>query len=102
MTIGTAIRLLRHARGLTQTEVAEAASLSQASMNKWEAGSHVIRRSSIRLVAPALGVSVDLLTAIQQGRQPKTAGDRLTVAKLNNIDRALTELATHLAKEPQP
>ncbi len=55
------IRAIRTFRGLTQSEVAERASLRQAFVADIEAGKHIGCAASLKAIAKALGMPLDVI-----------------------------------------
>ena len=60
MFIGTKIRLLREAAGLSQTQLAEAAGLAPGSLRNYEQGRYDPPWEAVFQLAAALGVSADV------------------------------------------
>jgi transcriptional regulator with XRE-family HTH domain len=66
--IGTALRAVRTARGLTQKEVADKVGTTQPQYSAWEAGKHEPRGATVGLLCKALGISEsELLGARLEG-----------------------------------
>ena len=59
--LGNRIEDLRKKKGMTQTELADAAQTTRTTVSKWETGDSEPSATQLRLVAEALGVSVDYL-----------------------------------------
>ena len=60
--IGERVRTIRKRRALTQAELAEAANLSVDTISKVENGLHEPRPPTVRKLAGALQVEVEILT----------------------------------------
>jgi transcriptional regulator with XRE-family HTH domain len=60
-TVGTRIRAIRRARGLTQTELAAACDVSRSAVAQWETDRAGQLRGNISRIADALGTSVEHL-----------------------------------------
>ena len=98
-TIGARIRALRHARGLTQDELAAACEVSRSAVAQWETDRSGQLRGNISRIADALGASVEHLL---HGSNAAT-GDELAMLRLYQAcdpeDRAfLLRTAHKLAK----
>ncbi len=61
VTIGSRIRTLRRARGLTQDTLAVSTGVSRSAVAQWETGRAGQMGSKLRRIAEALGVSVSML-----------------------------------------
>jgi len=100
-TVGTRIRTLRRARGLTQDELASACDVSRSAVAQWETDRAGQLRGNISRIADALGTSVEHLL---HGSQAQT-GDELAMLRLYQAcdpeDRAfLLRTAHKLARRP--
>jgi len=98
-TVGTRIRALRRARGLTQDELATACEVSRSAVAQWETDRAGQLRGNISRIADALGTSVEYLL---HGSTAQT-GDELAMLRLYRAcdpeDRAfLLRTAHKLAK----
>ena len=71
MTIGTAIRILRHARGRTLKQVASAGDVCVSIVHNTEVGKRPPSDKALPGIAKGLGVSADLLFAIRDGGPTK-------------------------------
>ena len=70
-TIGTRIRLLRKALGLSQTDLAERVGVCFQQVQKYENGKTTISASRLQQISDALGVSILMLL-----RDPETMPDQ--------------------------
>ena len=61
VTIGSRIRTLRRARGLTQDTLAVSTGVSRSAVAQWETGRAGQMGGKLRRIAEALGVSVSML-----------------------------------------
>jgi transcriptional regulator with XRE-family HTH domain len=77
-TVGTRIRALRRARGLTQDELAAACDVSRSAVAQWETDRAGQLRGNISRIADALGTSVENLL---HGSNQAT-GDELAMLRL--------------------
>jgi len=77
-TVGTRIRALRRARGLTQDELAAACDVSRSAVAQWETDRAGQLRGNISRIADALGTSVENL--LHGSNQAK--GDELAMLRL--------------------
>jgi transcriptional regulator with XRE-family HTH domain len=105
-TVGTRIRALRRARGMTQDDLAAACNVSRSAVAQWETDRAGQLRGNITRIADALGASVEHLI---QGTDPTSAttGDELAMLRLYQAcdpeDRAfLLRTAHKLARRPTP
>ncbi len=103
-SVGTRIRTLRRARGLTQDELASACNVSRSAVAQWETDRAGQLRGNISRIASALGASVEHLL---EGHAPNTGntGDELAMLRLYRAcdpeDRAfLLRTAHKLARHP--
>jgi transcriptional regulator with XRE-family HTH domain len=99
MTVGARIRALRHARGLTQDELAAACDVSRSAVAQWETDRSGQLRGNISRIADALGTSIEHLLH----GSPSATGDELAMLRLYQAcdpeDRAfLLRTAHKLAK----
>jgi transcriptional regulator with XRE-family HTH domain len=63
-TLGDRLRRYRSAKGLTQTELAERAKVSRASIASWEGGTRSMRMGpQVRRLARVLGVTIEDLVS---------------------------------------
>lgn len=58
--IGQLIREARKAKGVTQTELAEKLNISQAAVNRYEAGTQNLTIDTIQKIATALGSDINV------------------------------------------
>jgi transcriptional regulator with XRE-family HTH domain len=72
--IGLRVRRLRVDRGLTQRQLAEQAGVSVDAIHTIERGRKYPRRSTIQLLARALGVAVDDLPRAAPARRRRSRG----------------------------
>lgn len=79
--VGTRIRALRRARGLTQDDLALACGVSRSAVAQWETDRAGQLRGNITRIAEALDVSIEHLL---QGSSPPvaTTGDELAFLRL--------------------
>ena len=80
-TVGARIRALRHTRGLTQDELADACDVSRSAVAQWETDRAGQLRGNITRIADALGTTVEVLL---QGERPQSdfTGDELAMLRL--------------------
>jgi transcriptional regulator with XRE-family HTH domain len=80
-SVGTRIRALRRARGLTQDQLAEACDVSRSAVAQWETDRSGQLSGNITRIAAALGSSVEHLL---QGSDPTSGatGDELAMLRL--------------------
>jgi len=111
--LGLAIRLRRHARGLSQSALGEAIGVSFQQIQKYERGSNRVSFSTMVRICEALGCHVsDLVAEVEQlgdGRsgpqdlltQPEAAPLLEALAQIRSagVRRAVLELARGLARE---
>ncbi len=100
LTVGTRIRALRRARGLTQDELAAACDVSRSAVAQWETDRSGQLRGNISRIADALGTSIENLL---HGSNSAT-GDELAMLRLYKAcdpdDRAfLLRTALKLARQ---
>lgn len=98
MTIGTAIRLLRAARGLTLKAVAMRGGGSLTLMHKIEQDERDPNENHIGQLAKGLGVSANLLSSIQYRRIPNAPKDRILLLSLKTTSQAAEQLADILGE----
>jgi transcriptional regulator with XRE-family HTH domain len=97
-TVGTRIRALRRARGLTQDDLATACGVSRSAVAQWETDRAGQLRGNITRIAEALGASIEHLL---QGAGPAASatGDELAMLRLYNAcdpeDRAFLLRTAH-------
>jgi transcriptional regulator with XRE-family HTH domain len=111
--LGLAIRLRRHAKGLSQSSLGEAIGVSFQQIQKYERGTNRVSFSTMVRICDALGCHVsDLVSEVEQlGVGASRGGDTLTqpeaapmleaLAEIRSpgVRRAVLELARSLAKE---
>lgn len=114
--LGLAIRLRRHARGLSQSALGEAIGVSFQQVQKYERGSNRVSFSTMVRICQALGCQVsDLVGEVQElgaaatadgaASEPLTqpeAGpmlEALSQIRSSGVRRAVLELARSLARE---
>ena len=80
-SVGSRIRELRRARGLTQDALAAACNVSRSAVAQWETDRAGQLRGNISRIATALGASVEHLL---QGSEPtaEITGDELAILRL--------------------
>jgi transcriptional regulator with XRE-family HTH domain len=101
--IGKMIKALRESEGLTQSELAKRAGLTQAAISQFEEGKRVPSTRAIQKIADGLGVSLDTLvsesSASQQDDPEKEAAIRqllglvkdMPADKILNLNRFLAD-----------
>jgi transcriptional regulator with XRE-family HTH domain len=99
-SVGTRIRALRQALGLTQEALAAACDVSRSAVAQWETDRAGQLRGNITRIADALGTSVETLL---HGDRTDPTGDELAILRLYRAcdpeDRAfLLRTARKLAK----
>jgi transcriptional regulator with XRE-family HTH domain len=111
--LGLAIRLRRHARGLSQSGLGEAIGVSFQQIQKYERGANRVSFSTMVRICEALGCHVsDLVAEVEQLRpsarapqdlltQPEAAPllEALAQIRAPGVRRAVLELARSLARE---
>lgn len=104
-SIGTRIRTIRAARGLTQEGLAAAVGVTRSAVAQWETDRAGQVRSNLPRLAAALDVSVEYLLFGENNRAPRQAGtgDELALLRLyrecDEDDRAfLLRTARRLAR----
>jgi transcriptional regulator with XRE-family HTH domain len=80
-TVGARIRALRHARGMTQDELAIMCDVSRSAVAQWETDRAGQLRGNITRIADALATNVEFLL---QGERPTSdvTGDELALLRL--------------------
>jgi transcriptional regulator with XRE-family HTH domain len=80
-TVGERIRALRHARGMTQDELASLCDVSRSAVAQWETDRAGQLRGNITRIADALATNVEFLL---QGERPRTdmSGDEIALLRL--------------------
>ena len=63
MSFGGKMKKIREMRGITTTELAEAACVTQAQISKWESGQQLPNVVAALLIANKLGTTVEQLCA---------------------------------------
>ena len=82
------LKLLRQARGLSQTRLAELLGILARTYNRWERGGHVPHAEMLVKIADALQVSVDELL----GRREPTAEPKIRNPDLHQLVHEVDEL----------
>lgn len=83
MSLGNRIRVTRHGRNWSQTELAEKVGTSQTCVHNWEADNTFPRPANLQALASALGVSVRFLEEGEGGiSMGHTVDEILTAAKI--------------------
>jgi transcriptional regulator with XRE-family HTH domain len=80
-TVGTRIRALRRARGLTQDELASLCGVSRSAVAQWETDRAGQLRENISRIADALGASIEHLIQGSSSTDSAT-GDELAMLRL--------------------
>lgn len=88
MTIGTAIRLLRQARGWTLKAVSMRGHGSMTMMHKIERDERTPNTVHLQQFADGLGVSLNLLQSIHYRRKPESERDRVLLMSLKTCEQA--------------
>ena len=68
--VGSHVKELRHRLGLTQLELAYKAGVADNTVRATERASKCVHRSTIKAIADALGVSIEVLTGTDTGDGP--------------------------------
>lgn len=111
--LGLAIRLRRHARGLSQSALGEAIGVSFQQVQKYERGSNRVSFSTMVRICEALGCHVsDLVAEVEELGTSKGAGsepltqpeaapmlEALSQIRSAGVRRAVLELARSLARD---
>lgn len=82
------LKLLRQARGLSQTRLAELLDILPRSYNRWERGGHVPHVEMLVKIADALQVSLDELI----GRREPSAEPKIRNPELHQLVQEVDEL----------
>ena len=80
-SVGTRIRALRRARGLTQDDLAAACGVSRSAVAQWETDRAGQLRGNITRIAEALDASIEHLLQGARPAEPAT-GDELAMLRL--------------------
>lgn len=72
-TLATNVRMLRHAKNISQEKLAELAGLHRTYVGSVERGERNVTLSSLEVLASALGVSVTDLLTPPQARHDRSA-----------------------------
>ena len=75
MELGERIYTMRAARGLSQTDLADALEVSRQSVSKWETGASVPELDKLMKLSQLFGVSLDELVT---GQSPEASTDTNT------------------------
>lgn len=98
MDYGRAIRIVRTAHGLTQTELAERLSIGSSQLSLVEAGR---RKPSLKVldeVSNALGVPAHLLTLLAS--EPEDIDDKRNAPEIAELAKALLKLLVSAGRQP--
>lgn len=68
--LGARIARAREGKGLTKTDVARKLGVRNATVGDWEAGRYTPRGDSLRALAEVLGMTVDELLDVTEGKAP--------------------------------
>src|SRR5215469_4748165 len=91
-TFGESLRQHRHARLMTQAELAERAGLSERAISDLERGLKMPQRGTVRLLIHALGLPPDLAEAFGLSARVRTRPLEVTAPDLHNLPTTLTSL----------
>jgi transcriptional regulator with XRE-family HTH domain len=72
--MGTRLKRLREAAGLSQVKLAAAAGVSPRALQNWEYGKRTFDFEAAVKIAGALGVSLDQLAGLAEAPAPKKKG----------------------------
>jgi len=112
--LGLAIRLRRHARGLSQSSLGEAIGVSFQQIQKYERGANRVSFSTMVRICEALGCQVsDLVAEVEQLGASATRGpddlltqpeaapmlEALSQIRSQGVRRAVLDLARSLARD---
>ncbi|WP_428374660.1 helix-turn-helix domain-containing protein [Lichenicoccus sp.] len=107
LAIGSRIRILRRARGLTQDTLAMSTGVSRSAVAQWETGRAGQMGSKLRRIAEALGVSVSMLKEGWEGLATDSvlSSDEMSLLRLFRAcsaeDRSvLMHVAQKLSSDP--
>ena len=98
MDYGRAIRIVRTAYGLTQTELAERLSIGSSQLSLVESGR---RKPSLKVldeVSNALGVPAHLLTLLAS--EPEDIDDKRNAPEIAELAKALLKLLVSAGRQP--
>lgn len=95
MGLAETVKTLRERVGWTQTDLASRAGCSLSTIQKLEAGEHVARRSTVRLVAEALGLTLDAL-------ETKAGADLVSIDLPRGVYDSIAERAAAEGHESVP
>lgn len=99
--LGSRFRKIRKDRGLTQGDIAEALSIQDITVSRWERGDRAVSLATLAEAADALGVTLaDLVgTATPVPSQGQTAWESEALANLRRMERSRRDLALKLIRE---
>jgi transcriptional regulator with XRE-family HTH domain len=102
-TLGTLIAEIRKQKGMTQLELAEKMGVTDKAVSKWERDLSCPDIASLPTLAETLGVSVDELLQVKNGRSPTPVGDvaRIADTVLKGVALAMGVAAAVLAAMEQ-
>lgn len=86
LNIGTNIKKLRLAKGLTQEQLAELLNVSSAAVSKWEAKNTYPDITMLFPIANAFGVSIDELTGYDAAKIKQEISELLETCRLYSIN----------------
>lgn len=79
------LRKRRKAMGLTQEELAKRVLVSKSAITKWESGRGIPDRTNLRQLSKVLGVSIDKLNSVCEGKETAVTNEEI----LNDIINVL-------------
>ena len=98
MDYGRAIRIVRTAYGLTQTELAERLSIGSSQLSLVEAGRRQPSLKVLDEVSNALGVPAHLLTLLAS--EPEDIDDKRNAPEIAELAKALLKLLVSAGRQP--
>src|SRR5258708_7978291 len=98
MDYGRAIRIVRTAYGLTQTELAERLSIGSSQLSLIEAGRRQPSLKVLDEVSNALGVPAHLLTLLAS--EPEDIDDKRNSPEIAELAKALLKLLVSAGRQP--
>lgn len=100
LSAGARVRVLRRARGMTQSDLADAIGVSRSAVAQWESGRAGQATPHLRRVADVLGVSVDHLLGPDASAAPiaMTGDERALLSLYRTVASSDRQLLLLLAR----
>jgi transcriptional regulator with XRE-family HTH domain len=83
--IGRLIKTLRENDGLTQSELAKKAGLTQAAISQFEEGKRIPSTKALHKIADGLGVSLEVLLCDPQGQDSDNPEKEMAIRQLVSL-----------------